>query len=77
MVTNAFCFILKALFIVEILSYVEKLLDKKAMLNFKIYDVANWKKINTIHFLRNISRSKGNQTTQFSQLIKQNMRNHT
>ena len=77
MVTNAFCFILKALFIVEILSYVEKLLDKKAMLNFKIYDVSNWKKINTIHFLRNISRSKGNQTTQFSQLIKQNMRNHT
>ena len=54
MVTNAFCFILKALFIVEILSYVEKLLDKKAMLNFKIYDVSNWKKINTVHFLRNI-----------------------
>ena len=50
MMKNAFCFILKALFILEIFTflryllfgYVEKRLDKKAMVNFKIYDVADW-----------------------------------
>ena len=38
-------------------------------------------KINTIHILPNISRSKGNQTTKFGQLIEYNMifflKNHT
>ena len=37
--------------------------------------------INTIHILPNISRSKGNQTTKFGQLIEYNMifflKNHT
>ena len=50
MMKNAFCFILKALFILEIFTflryllfgYVEKRLDKKAMVSFKIYDVADW-----------------------------------
>ena len=50
MMKNAFCFILKALFILEIFTflryllfgYVEKRLDKKAMVNFKIYDVTDW-----------------------------------
>ena len=31
----------------------------------------------TIHTLPNISRSKGNQTMKFNQLIEHNMRNHT
>ena len=30
-----------------------------------------------IHTLPNISRSKGNQTMKFNQLIEHNMRNHT
>ena len=50
MMKNDFCFILKALFILEIFTflryllfgYVEKRLDKKAMVSFKIYDVADW-----------------------------------
>ena len=46
---NAFYFMLKALFVLEIFTflswlfgYVEKRLDKKAMVNFKIYDVKDW-----------------------------------
>ena len=46
---NAFYFMLKALLIFEILTftswlfgYVEKRLDKKAMVNFKVYDVTDW-----------------------------------
>ena len=47
---NAFYFMLKALFVLGIFTllswhfgYVEKRLDKKAIPNFKIYDVANWR----------------------------------
>ena len=47
---NAFYFLLKALFILEIFTflfclfgYVEKRLDKKTMVDFKIYDVTDWK----------------------------------
>ena len=46
---NAFYFMLKALLIFEILTftswlfgYVEKRLDKKAMVNFKVNDVTDW-----------------------------------
>ena len=46
---NIFYFMLKALFVPEIFTflswlfgYVEKRLDKKAMVNFKIYDVIDW-----------------------------------
>ena len=46
---NAFYFMLKALLIFEILTftswlfgYVEKRLDKKAMVNFKVDDVTDW-----------------------------------
>ena len=49
MMKNTFYFMLKALFVVEIFTflswlfgYLEKRLDKKAMFNFKIYDVKNW-----------------------------------
>ena len=45
--------------------YVEKRLDKKATVNFKIYDVTNW----------NISRNKGKQAMKFGQLIKFSVRN--
>ena len=69
-------FMLKALFIFELFTflswyfgYLVKRRDKKAMFNFKSYDVV------TIHILPNISRSKGNQTTKFGQLIEYTMRN--
>ena len=42
---NAFYFMLKALFVLEIFTlfgYVEKRLDKKVDVNFKIYDVTDW-----------------------------------
>ena len=42
---NAFYFMLKAVFVLEIFTlfvYVEKRLDKKADVNFKIYDVIDW-----------------------------------
>ena len=72
MMKNAFYFMLKALFVLEIFTflswlfgYVEKRLDKKAMVNFKIYDVTDWTTNNY-----NISESKGNQAMKFGQLIK-------
>ena len=49
MMKNTFYFMLKALFVIEIFTflswlfgYLEKRLDKKGMFNFKIYDVKNW-----------------------------------
>ena len=49
MMKNAFYFMLEALFVVQILTFlycisgfVEKRLDKKAMVNFKIHDVTAW-----------------------------------
>ena len=49
MMKNAFHFMLKALFVLDIFTflsrvfgYVEKRLDKKAMVNYKIYDVTDW-----------------------------------
>ena len=50
-----------------------KRLDKKAKINFRIYDVANWETIR-IHILPNISRSTGNRTIKFCQLTEYNMR---
>ena len=52
--------------------YVDKRLDKKAMVNFKIPD---WTKIITTHILPDISRNQGNQTVKFGQLTEYNMRN--
>ena len=77
------CFYLmfKALFVFEVLSflswllgYVEKRLDKKAKVNFKIDDVTYWT-TNNYNTLLNISRSKGNQTMKFGQLVELKMRN--
>ena len=52
----------------KLFSHVEKRLDKKVKVNFKISNVINWKlqlvisKVITIHILPIILRSKGNQT---------------
>ena len=50
---NAFYFMLKAHFVLEIFTflslvfgYVEKRLDKGAMVNFKLHDVTDWTKNN-------------------------------
>ena len=43
-----------------------KRLDKKAKVNFKVYDVTNLEKV-TIHILFSISKSKSNQTMKFGQ----------
>ena len=49
MIKNTFYFVLKALFVHEIFKllswlfgFVEKRLDKKPMINFKIHDVTDW-----------------------------------
>ena len=49
MMKNVFYFALKALFVLKVFkflsdffSHIEKLLDKKIKVNFKIYDVINW-----------------------------------
>ena len=54
MIKNASYFMLKDLFILEILTflswlfcYVEKRFDKEAMIYFKIYDVTDWTKNNS------------------------------
>ena len=50
---NALCFILKTLFVLEIVTclfwhfgYVDKQPDNKAEVIFKIYDATDWKTIN-------------------------------
>ena len=50
------------------------LIKKKDKINLKFHDVTAWLTI-LIHILPNISRSKGNQTMKFGQLIDSNMRN--
>ena len=70
---------LKALFVFEIFrfvswlfGYVEKWLDKKAKVNFNVYELHRQ---DTTNILPNISRSKYNQAMKFVQLIKDNMGN--
>ena len=83
MMKNAFYFMLKALFVLEIFKllfwlfgYAEKRFDEKAKVNFKICDVKDWTTDNyNIDILSNISTSKGNQTIKFGQLIEYKMRN--
>ena len=52
--------------------HVGKQLDKKAKVVFKICDVKNWEVNNYNTHIANISRSKGNQTRKFDQLINYN-----
>ena len=73
-------------FLSWLFGHAEKRFDWKDMVHFKIYDVTTWKTIaiqyniiavqlqyNTI--LPNISRSKGNMTMKFCQLLEYNMKN--
>ena len=55
----------------------EQPLDKKAMVNLKIYTSQTGQEIITIHILRKkkSQKSKGDQTMKFGQLIDYNMRN--
>ena len=72
MMKDAFCFMFKALSALEIFKflsrrfvYVGKRLDKKVMVNFKIYDVTDWitDNYNThiIQYLKNLNHL-GNET---------------
>ena len=54
--------------------YVEKWLDLKDKVNFKIFDVTDRKIY--IYILPSISRSKGNQTMKFGQLMQNKMQNN-
>ena len=83
MMKNAFYFMLKALFFLEIptfLSWIfgcaEKRLDVKVLVDFKVYGVINWITINHNTPSTNISISKGNnQAMKFGQLINYSVRN--
>ena len=81
MIKNHFHFTLKAIFILKTIKFLSWLFanvgkrgNKKAQVNFKIYDVTISKKIIAIQILYKISRSKNNQTIRFGQLIEYNMR---
>ena len=80
---NAFYFTLKALFVLKIFKFlpwlygghVEKRLDQKEKVDFKIYDVTTWLKIITTHLLTNISIRKGNKTIKLGHLVEYDMGN--
>ena len=55
-------------FCLDILVIQNKRRDQKDEVNFKFFDLTTWLTI-TIHILPNISRSKGNQTLKFGQVI--------
>ena len=78
---NAFYFILKALFILEIFQFFvtswscrENDLIRKVRLTSKFMASQPGLQAIAIHMLVNISQSKGNQTMKFSQLIEYNKR---
>ena len=74
---NAFYFTLKAPFVLKtfkflywIFDQVEKRLDLKDKVNFKIYDATAWETNNcNIYIQPNILRSKGNLVLKFGLLI--------
>ena len=80
---NAFYFTSKALFVLKIFKFlswlfgrVEKWLNQKDKVRFKIYDNTTWLTSNcNKQILPNISKSKGNQTVKFGELKQYNMRN--
>ena len=81
MMKNAFHITLESLFVLKIFKFlswlfgrVEKLVDYKDKINFKVYDVTTWETIG-IPILPNIPRSKDNQSMKFVRLIEYNMRN--
>ena len=61
-------------FCLDFFGYVEKWLDKKAIINFKLYDVTSWETNKYNLHIANISRNKGNQAVKFGQFIEYNMR---
>ena len=63
------------IFLSWIFCYEEKRLDKKAMVNFKVYDVAELITNNYNKLLPNIFRSKSNKSMKLGQLIKYSLRN--
>ena len=82
MLKNTFYFMLKALFVLEIFTYlswlfgyVEKGLDKKAIVNFKIYDVTDWTTNNYNTLIAQYLKKQSNQTVKFGQLIECNIYN--
>ena len=79
---NAFYFTLKALFVLKVfkflcwfLGHYKNGLIKKISLISKLLTSQPGLQTIAIHILPNISRSKGNQTIKFGQLIEYNMRN--
>ena len=78
MITNAFYFMLKALYVFEIFNIFfpdvlvkqENSLIKKLNLISKFMTSETERQINTIHILPNTSTGKGNQAMNFGQLIK-------
>ena len=64
------CFVHKTFtFLHWLFGYVEKRLDKKAMVNFKIYDVTDWPRNNYDKPITQYVK-KGNQAMKFGQFIK-------
>ena len=78
----AFYFMLKALFVLEIFKflpwlfgYVEKRLDKKTKVNFKIYGVTDWTKNNySTCIVQFLVRSNDNQAKKLGHVTEYNMR---
>ena len=85
MIKNIFYFILKALlsvllkifkiFVVTFWSCIKTALIRKIRLNLKFMTSQPGSQIIATHILAHISRSKGNQTMKFGQLIEYNTRN--
>ena len=79
---KCFLFHIKALFVVKICKFlswlfdhVEKRLDSKNKINFKIYDVTAWLTNNCNTHIYQYLKSKSNQATKFGQLIECYTRN--
>ena len=79
---NAFYFMLKALFILNIITFlsllfghIRKRLDKKARLILKFITLQTGQQIISIHILPKVSINKENETMKFGQLPKYYLRN--
>ena len=60
----------------DIFVHFGKRLDKKGTVNLKFMTSQSGKQTITIHKLSNISRTKGNKTLKFCQLIEYNVKNN-
>ena len=79
MMKNAFYFMLKLFsslrFLCWLFGCVEKRLDEKAMIDFKIYDVTDWATNNYNAYNTQYLKKKGNQTMKFGRSIESNVGN--